>query len=265
MNNKGRIFVIADLHGSVANIGSCLAEIQHPTEDDVIIVAGDAGLEYGGVSSDRVKEIMSGFPGVWIIMRGNHDDRYWEKHTHYEGEVQVPNECWEITEGFEGNSDICYDSYLVEKKYPNIWYVVDEGDIYNIKGRNILFIPGAFSVDKQIRELRGWPYEPKEQLTKEELNYLYKVAKEHTKICKGKIHYVVSHTCPYLLENQISNLFLAEIPQHKIDKSMEQYLDKFAELLENKMTAWCFGHFHNDRTINDKYHMIYKKPYQIGE
>lgn len=249
--------VKSDLHGSIADVNLVLSQIDSPSSNDYIIVCGDAGLEYGNIVSSRTKKLMSKeFPGTWIIMRGNHDNRYWDRHTHWvkNGICQCPNDGWEINE----------QDYLVQQKYPNIWYVQDEGGIYSIDGYNFLFIPGAYSIDKYYRKERNLPYEPNEQLTYQEIIHLMNEVQEF-QLSGYNIDYVVSHTAPLSLETYFRDLFLDFIIQNTVDKNMEKALDQFVEIVEPTMKAWMFGHFHDDRDILNKYHMLYNTLYKIEE
>lgn len=248
------VYICGDLHGSVIDVNQAIAQIESPSVDDIIIVCGDAGLEYGGPVMGSCKKAMKKFPGTWIIMRGNHDNRYWKNHTHWikNGICQCPKDGWEINE----------QDYLVQKKFPNIWYVQDEGGIYNIDGNNFLFIPGAYSVDKHHRLQNYLPYEPNEQLTYQEITHLMDDVQEF-KLSGHNIDYVISHTAPMKLEPHFRDLFLSFIPQHEVDKSMEKALDQFADMVEPTMKAWYFGHFHDDRDILKKYHMLFNVVCQI--
>lgn len=248
------IYIGGDLHGSVADIRQMMTQINSPSVNDIIIVCGDAGLEYGNHIMGSCKKIMAKFPGIWIIMRGNHDNRYWKNHTHWikNGICQCPDDGWEINEW----------DYLVQKKFPNIWYVQDEGGIYNINGNNFLFIPGAYSVDKHYRLQNNLAYEPNEQLTYQEIVGLMDDVQEF-KSNGHNIDYVISHTAPMKLEPYFRDLFLGFIPQNAVDKNMEKALDQFTDMLEPTMKAWYFGHFHSDRDILGKYHMLFNTIHKI--
>ena len=46
MSYMSRIFIKGDIHGNRYDIIYTIAQIDNPTEDDKIIVCGDAGLSY---------------------------------------------------------------------------------------------------------------------------------------------------------------------------------------------------------------------------
>lgn len=68
---------------------------------------------------------------------------------------------------------------FIEEEYPNLIFTKD-GEIYNIDGKCVLVIGGAYSVDKEYRLLYGHEWFKDEQLTKEEMNkILDKVKGKH--------------------------------------------------------------------------------------
>ena len=246
---KGRIFVCADLHGSSARIQEIINQIDNPTENDVIIIAGDAGFEYGNRVMGAAKKYSKKFPGYWVVLRGNHDDCYWKNH---------PD--WLTLQGENGAN------FLYQKKYPKILYIFDGGGIYKIGNYNFLMIPGAYSVDKKYRLAKHYPYNVNEQLT-----YKEKYELEELVIAWNDydfpIDYVIAHTFPLYLEHTIKDLYLDFINQNDVDKSTEQWLDQMAGIYEcNKdFKHYYGGHFHSDRDLNDKYTMVYRNVIQIGE
>lgn len=60
----GRIFCCGDIHGAGYNITSLITQIDEPTEDDIIIICGDAGFEYGTYIQGAAKKIAAKFPGT---------------------------------------------------------------------------------------------------------------------------------------------------------------------------------------------------------
>ena len=263
----GRIFIMGDLHGLATNFTSRIKwYIQDPQEDDIIICAGDVGLEYGNQVQGSLKKAMKKFPGTIYVIRGNHDNRYWRNHTDvietYTDYIEKPNDGW----AFDNDT---FPTLLYQKKYPNILYVKDGGGVYTINGYRFLFIPGAYSVDKDYRLSRGYPYEPEEQLTWLEENQLlsaieYCNTPEETALNSLRIDYVVSHTAPLGTQPYYKDLFLNFVDQSTVDKHMEYFLDEVYNLLDNNFKHWYFGHFHDDRTFG-KFTMLYTKIQEIGE
>ena len=160
----------------------------------------------------------------------------------------------------EGWDYVTYNGcdYLYQNKYPNIWYVPDEGGIYNIEGYNILFIPGAYSVDKYYRQRMRYPWNPDEQLTDREKNELHLLLVEWTDMGFG-IDFVIAHTFPLKKQPLYEDLFMEGLDQSHVDKTMELWLNQMADVYENvpEFKQYFGGHFHDDRVLDDKYTMLY--------
>ncbi len=246
-----RVFITGDIHGSVQEINSIIAQIDNPNKNDIIIVAGDAGFEYQDYNMGSAKKAAKKFPGIWIVMRGNHDSSYWSEHTTWDEEEQkyIPFKNWSFTkDGY----------YLYQNKYPNIWYIPDDGAILNIGKYNILFCPGAYSVDKWYRLRNNYPWNPNEQLSTEARQALYDMLVEWKKI-ELDIDFVIGHTFPYKCNQYLEYLFLPNLDQRSIDKTTEHWLDEMAEIFETmpSFKHYFGGHFHDDHQLNDKYTLLY--------
>ena len=263
----GRIFIMGDTHGLASNFTSRVNwYIDNPREDDVIICVGDVGLEYGNQVQGALKKAMKKFPGTIYVMRGNHDNRYWRDHTEtietYIGYIEKPCNGWM----FDNDT---FPTLLYQKKYPNILYVKDGGGVYTINGYRFLFIPGAYSVDKEYRLAKGLPYEPQEQLTWIEENQILSAIDYCNTPCETalnslEIDYVISHTAPLGTQIYFKDLFLDFIDQSTVDNHMEHFLDEVYHQLNNKFKHWYFGHYHSNRSFG-KFTMIYSEVVEIGE
>jgi 3-oxoacid CoA-transferase subunit A len=109
-------------------------------------------------------------------------------------------------------------------------------------------VGGAYSVDKEYRQLKGWQWFESEQLTTHEQNEVF----EHT---EGKRYdMILTHTCPFSW--MPIDLFLPFIDQSKVDNTMELLFDKMTESIEFKV--WCYGHYHADRWQNPQARMFFK-------
>ena len=244
------VWITGDKHGMASDLLVSFGSVANPSENDTLIVCGDFGAEYGASVNGRIKKTAKKFPGQIVVLRGNHDTRYWSRHADSNG---TPEKGWHIeVSGFQKSY---WGKFLVQDKYPNIKYVHDAGGIYNIEGYNFLMIPGAFSVDKDYRLSNHLNYEPREQLTKEErLQLSYECG-----LWYNEIDFVCSHTAPMKLEPYLHYLFLGFINQNKVDKTTEHWMDDIAWEIEqgNRFKQWFFGHFHDDKAINQYYAMLF--------
>lgn len=254
MNN---VYVCGDLHGNPHNIRYIISQIEDPSENDFIIVAGDAGFEYQGYNMGQAKKEAAKFPGTWIVMRGNHDSSYWMQHTNYvdfqEGFADriIADSKWETFLHQDGG-------YLRELKYPNIWYTYDWGGWYRICDYGILFCPGAYSIDKFYRLRNGYPWNPDEQLSTIEKEELYDLVNKCNQY-NFPIDFVIGHTFPKKIEPYLQYLFMDGINQGNVDKSTEEWLDKMADIYENNYAfkQYIGGHFHDTKILTDKYTILY--------
>ena len=113
-----------------------------------------------------------------------------------------------IIEEFWGNK------VYVEKKYPKIKYALDKVTEYEIvlndKTYYTLVIPGAYSVDKEYRQMMRYSWFPQEQLSfTEKLDGAFYLSNVYD--------LVLSHTAP--LKYEPVELFLPMVDQSKVDKS----------------------------------------------
>ena len=65
--------------------------------------------------------------------------------------------------------------------------------------------------------------------------------------------YILSHTAP--ISEEPTYLFLNFIDQSKVDKTMENFLEKVKNQIT--FTKWFFGHYHDDAILNDKFRIMF--------
>lgn len=190
-------------------------------KDDMLIVLGDAGINYYLNEEDiRYKEYLKKFKLKIFCIRGNHEERPENINTYKEVKM------------FGGK-------VFIEEDYPNLIFAKD-GEIYNIDSKSVLVIGGAYSVDKEYRLMYGHRWFKDEQLTKEEMDtILEKVKGKHFDI-------VLTHTCPYKYEPR--EVFMQGLDQSKVDKSMEHFLDEIEENIS--YDKWYCGHYHTEKQID---------------
>ena len=136
-------YITGDTHRSFDRIEDFCYGYETTTED-VMIILGDAGINYWLDLSDKeLKGQLSGMNITFFCVHGNHEARPWEA-ADYEEKI------W--------NEGIVY----VEEQYPNILFAKD-GEIYNFNGKKVMPIGGAYSVDKYYRIRNGLPWFESEQ------------------------------------------------------------------------------------------------------
>ena len=214
------IFITGDTHGDFDRIEEFCELYETTQEDDVMIILGDAGINYYLDNRDvRLKEELSLLPITFFCIHGNHEERPCSISTYDEKE-------WH-------NGKVYF-----EVGYPNILFAED-GEIYDFDGNKAVVIGGAYSVDKYYRLSNQVPWFDSEQPDDRTMEYVESKLKK----AGWKVDFVLSHTCP--LKYVPTDEFLPTIDQRTVDQSTEIWLDSIEEQLD--YDKWYFGHFHCDR------------------
>ena len=224
-----RWFFTGDKHGKF-NFLPYWCEEQKTTKDDILVILGDAGINFWLNEQDiKIKNKIAECPITLFCIHGNHEERP-ENISSYRKEYFVGGE------------------EKVEDNFPNIKFAIS-GQTYNINGYSALVLGGAYSIDKYYRLEAGIPWFKSEQLSNEERETIKKNV--HGKY----FDFVLSHTCPY--NNRPTDLFLDSIDQSKVDNSMELWLEEIKNNID--YSYWFFGHYHDDRKIEKGMYMLYNE------
>lgn len=188
-----------DCHGTFDDFENLPKE-----ENQSVIILGDSGVNYYGGSRDQLSKqnlLSRGDYNVYCL-RGNHDINPMKitPKTYVELDVDVAGPV------------------LIDYDYPRIRYLID-GVSYKINGHTLLPIGGDSSEDKEYRIKKGWNWFQDEVLSEQIRQNIYEIQKDNY------FDIVITHTCPYKWEKDIEYLFLKQVSQDKIDKTMEKYLD----------------------------------------
>ena len=125
------IYITGDKHADFRDV-FYFCYTNETTTDDILIVLGDAGINYYANQNDNIlKNSLKEFSITFFCIHGNHEERP-ENIRSYK------------TKKFH-NGDIYY-----EEEYPNILFAKD-AEIYDFNGNSVLVIGGAYSVDKEYR------------------------------------------------------------------------------------------------------------------
>ena len=224
----GRFYITGDTHGNFNRIDYFCQRFE-TSKEDILCILGDAGINYYLNKKDyMLKQVLQDMPITFFCIHGNHEERPFNISTY-------------ITKKWNGGT------VYYEEEFPNILFAKD-GEIYNINGKSILVIGGAYSVDKEYRLLKGWSWFKDEQPNKEIIKY---IEKQITK--QRHFDIVLSHTCP--IKTEPRHMFLPFIDQSKVDKTTELFLQRVADWIT--FDNWYFGHFHG-HWDNGKYHMLFE-------
>lgn len=237
-------YFTGDIHADLNrfySIENSLKRKGFDTNECGVIVLGDVGLNYFLDHRDRnlKKKFIKNCGYTIYCLKGNHEAR--------------PQKVEGMKKIYD--TEVCGYIYY-EEEFPTIKYFCDaEGATYNINGYKILTIGGAYSVDKYYRLEKGWNWFENEQLTNNEREFI-------TKKCSGKkFDFVLTHTCP--LSWQPTDLFLDTVNQDLVDNSMEKWLEELINKISYKY--YLFGHYHDDRRINDKAYMLFNSVIKLED
>ncbi len=217
------IYITGDTHGNFSRLDDFEYE-----KGDMLIVVGDASINFDLDYEDYLLKRNLNRDGIiYFCVRGNHEER--------------PENISSYRE-----VDMFGGKVFVEDEFPNLIFAKD-GEVYNIDGKSVLVIGGAYSVDRYYRIRNGLPWFKDEMLSPDEMESIYeKVKGKHFDI-------VLSHTCPHKYEP--TEVFLKWLDQSKVDKTMEHFLDKVEESID--YDKWYCGHFHTEKEV-DKIEFLYK-------
>lgn len=216
------IYITGDTHSNFDRVKLFCDKMQ-TTKDDILIILGDAGLNYFANERDElIKRVLDRSPMTFFCVHGNHEQRPFKLPSYKE---------------VEWHGGIVY----VEPEHPGILFAKD-GEIYELNGKKAIAIGGAYSVDKFYRLARGLAWYDNEQPSMEIKRYV----ENRLEKADWKVDYVFTHTCP--LQYEPTEVFLSWIDQHKVDKTTEDWLGKIEEHL--KYERWFCGHFHIDKMID---------------
>lgn len=224
------IYITGDKHADFREVFYfCYAN--KTTLDDILIVLGDAGINYYASDKDyMLKDSLLQYPITFFCIHGNHEERPENIKTYK-------------TKKFH-NGIVYY-----EEDYPNILFAKD-GEIYNFNNHNVLVIGGAYSVDKYFRLARGYNWYESEQPNDKIKNKVKKVLKD----LDNRVDIILSHTCPYKYLPR--EMFLDGIDQSTVDNSTEYFLDEIEESTDYNL--WYCGHYHTDKEIDKLIFMFHK-------
>ena len=215
-------FVTGDTHGRFNRI-EFFCNKYKTSKNDILIILGDAGINYNSARADLIKkQYLQSLPITIFAIHGNHENR----------PTNIPTYK---TKEFKGG--IVY----YEEDHPNIIFGKD-GEIYDFDGLKTIVIGGAYSVDKYQRLAYGYPWYYDEQPSDEIKEYVEQQLNNNN----WNIDIVLSHTSPICYEPK--EAFLPGLDQSKVDKSTEIWLGSIEYKL-NYMKWYC-GHYHIEKKVD---------------
>lgn len=208
-----KIIITGDIHGSWDYLNTLI----NKHKPDILIACGDFGW----------------FPnlhGLEVRKRAYHNEKV--KKWYLYNEIKNPNTKIYWCDGNHENHE-----HLLQLKdneiMPNVFYQKRGSVITLPDGRNVMFMGGADSIDKESRT-QGINWFPQELITYNDVSYALENGKKY-----DKIDIVISHTCPneFCLDSKIK-WYMAP----KISDTCRVMLSEI--LKEFHPEHWYFGHWH---------------------
>lgn len=228
-NNAPVVLITGDTHRDFKRIVR-FCECFPTTKDDVMIILGDAGINYySDIRDEQVKERLAALPITLFCIYGNHEVR-----PEAVGSYRTTN--WHGGEAY------------IEDRFHNLIFAKD-GEMYDIAGKKTLVIGGAYSVDKWYRLKNHYHWFEDEQPSPKIKAHVEETLNRNN----WKVDVVLSHTTPY--QYRPTDLFIPMIDQSTVDSSTEKWLRDIEERLD--YNRWYAGHFHCDRKT-DKMQIMYR-------
>lgn len=229
------IYITGDVHRDFSRIEAFCQKFQ-TTKNDILIILGDVGINYYGKEDNELKKYLQQIPITLFCVYGNHEERPENINT------------YKLVDRFAGK-------VFQEEDYPNLLFARD-GEIYQLNGKSVLVIGGAFSINKEYIMEKGYKWfkdeQPNEKIKERTLE---NIKKHHF-----QVDYILSHTCPYRYIPQ--ETFYVGIDQAAVDQSTEKFLDLIEQTTDYQ--EWFCGHFHTDKTV-DKISFMFNGYKSLGE
>lgn len=226
------LYVTGDVHGYFGRIVRFCESLDAPTRDDVLVVLGDVGANFWCDESDaRMRAALGSLPLTVLCVHGNHEARP-DAGLGYRERAWRGGTVW------------------ADDAHPGLLFARD-GSVFDLDGRSCLVAGGAYSVDKRFRLADGRRWFDDEQPGAAE-----RAAVEAACAGRGwKVDYVFSHTAP--LRFRPTEAFMASISQSEVDTTTEEWLERLELRLD--YGCWLCGHFHIDKEVNPRMHVLFKQ------
>lgn len=221
--------ITGDTHRDFRRVGALCDKLK-TTKGDLLIILGDAGINYfGGEKDADLKRGLSALPITLFCIHGNHERR---------------PESSGIYQESEWRGGVIY----MEPAFPSLLFAKD-GEIYDIDGKKCIVIGGAYSVDKAVRVENNWGWWADEQPSDE----IKRRVERRLDMVNWRVDIVLSHTAP--LKYEPREVFLSCLDDSEVDKSTEIWLDTIEDKLN--YSQWYCGHYHTNKYI-DKMRFLFE-------
>lgn len=212
------IYITGDTHGERDKINNLEIQLEL-TENDYLIIAGDFGFIFNNnYLEELILNELSTKPFKILFVDGNHEC--------FPAIFRYPEEMW--------------NGGKVHKIRENIYHLM-RGQVFEIEGKKIFTMGGAYSIDRYNRKLNLSWWESELPSLKE-----MEEAKKNLALHDYKVDYIITHTVP----SSVKWLMGYEVSQeHEEDADFTDFLDKEVRL-KVSYKKWFAGHFHKNKIVS---------------
>ena len=251
------VYVTGDCHGDWWRLNRYEIDRQRVlTEDDTVIVCGDFGIwnEYAKNEKHDL-DCLSNEPFTTVFVDGNHENfsrlnggEFEEVDFHGGKSHKIRDHIYHLMRGyvfeFEGRKFFCFggakshdiNDGVINPELCQDWK--EEAQKWLDEGK----------VSFRIKDITWWEAELP---TEEELER----GRRNLQDNNNTVDFVITHCCPH----QIAAVFSRGFYKPDI---LTTYFDEISETI--KFDRWCFGHYHDNRSIYGKYVMLYDNVERIA-
>lgn len=217
------IYITGDTHGEREKIDNLAIQLELQ-DGDYLIVAGDFGFIFNNnYLEELILNELSTKPFKILFVDGNHEC--------FPAIFRYPEEMW--------------NGGKVHKIRENIYHLM-RGQVFEIEGKKIFTMGGAYSIDRHNRKLNLSWWESELPSLKE-----MEEAKKNLALHDYKVDYIITHTLP----SSVKLLMGYEVSQeHEEDADFTDFLDEVREKTSYK--RWFAGHFHMNKIVSPADNMI---------
>ncbi len=213
------IYVTGDTHGCITRFAPGGRGYIHDmtwTQNDTLIVCGDFGFVFlCDIEETLYLDYLEKKPYTICFCDGNHEN--------HKKLAEYPVEEW--------------NGGKIHRIRKNIIHLM-RGQVYEIEGKKIFAMGGAYSIDRALRQL-GYTYWEEEIPSEAEYNEAVENLKKHG----FKVDLIVSHTAP---KEIIRHMGFVPDPH---DYELTGFLEYVMYQTKDYMKKWCFGHWHEDKEL----------------
>ena len=219
------IYLTGDTHGSIdiRKLNKSNFDDTNLTKEDFLIICGDFGLVWCSPPHPEEEywlDWLNSKNYTTLFVDGNHENHILLN--------TYPVETW--------------NGGKIHKIRDSIFHLM-RGQIFTIDNHTFFTMGGADSIDKAWRTI-GKSWWPEEIPSNDECTEAIQNLRSHN----HQVDYIITHTAPTSIVKQL-------IPDYKPPDSFTDFLEAIKR--GTKYKHWYFGHFHDDRNIDDKHTLLY--------